>query len=377
VRPRELRAHVDEAGREVDVLPEEAEQLRDAHAAVDGGREQRPVAGQAGGQQPLDVVPAEHPLAAADGMRPLTGLELAHRIVDRPTVAEGEAQDAVQRRERAGGRLLRAALGAQGGDERGDIIDADRPDQTTAERRQQMPVAVVTVRLQRSVAPLPGSDPLFEARKPAARHRGEAQLRRDGEGPRLGRRDEQLALAARRVEVALDGTEARFPREHETDRVLAIGLPVDAALDTGPGCPLPLRSHRDLALAANWTAGASLHPCYASSVTSHDLTVLKRSSGGLEPSTPSPDGIGHRRVSPARRPFFMTFHKGSIVCCQFWRRAVGPDLDEVLGVLGGNLELGDQDDRSPLPAAESRNLLILLAELHWAQDVIGVLAART
>ena len=73
----------------------------------------------------------------------------------------------------------------------------------------------------------------------------------------------------------------------------------------------------------------------------------------------------------------MTFHKGSIVCCQFWRRAVGPDLDEVLGVLGGNLELGDQDDRSPLPAAESRNLLILLAELHWAQDVIGVLAART
>src|SRR5213593_3987215 len=25
-----------------------------------------------------------------------------------------------------------------------------------------------------------------------------------------------------------------------------------------------------------------------------------------------PDGIGHRRVSPARRPFFMTFHKRSI-----------------------------------------------------------------
>jgi hypothetical protein len=25
-----------------------------------------------------------------------------------------------------------------------------------------------------------------------------------------------------------------------------------------------------------------------------------------------PDGIRHRRVSPARRPFFMTFHKGSI-----------------------------------------------------------------
>jgi MFS family permease len=25
-----------------------------------------------------------------------------------------------------------------------------------------------------------------------------------------------------------------------------------------------------------------------------------------------PDGIGRRRVSPARRPFFMTFHKCSI-----------------------------------------------------------------
>src|SRR5881396_2715057 len=116
-------------------------------------------------------------------MRPLTGLELTHRIVDRPAVAEGEAQDAVQRRERPGGRFLRAALGAQGGEERGDIVDADRPDQTTAERWQQMLVEVVTVRLQSPFAPLPGSDPLLEARKPAARQRGEAQLRRDGEGP--------------------------------------------------------------------------------------------------------------------------------------------------------------------------------------------------
>jgi hypothetical protein len=32
---------------------------------------------------------------------------------------------------------------------------------------------------------------------------------------------------------------------------------------------------------------ASLHHGYTGSVTSRDLTVLKRSSGGLEPSTPS------------------------------------------------------------------------------------------
>jgi hypothetical protein len=91
VRPRELRAHVDHAGREVDVLPDQAEQLRDAHPAVDGGGEQRPVARQARGQQPPDLVPAQHPLAPADGVRPLAGLELAHSIVDRPAVAEREA----------------------------------------------------------------------------------------------------------------------------------------------------------------------------------------------------------------------------------------------------------------------------------------------
>jgi hypothetical protein len=138
---------VDHAAREVDVIPDEPQQFGDPHAAVDRRREQGPVARQGGAQEPPDLVASQDALAPANGMWPLVGLEPTHRIVDDPAVAEREAHDAVQRRERSGARLLRAALGTQGGEELCHILDMDGPHQTSTEDREEMLVEVVAVRL--------------------------------------------------------------------------------------------------------------------------------------------------------------------------------------------------------------------------------------
>src|SRR6266702_3335479 len=61
--------------------------------------------------------------------------------------------------------------------------------------------------------------------------------------------------------------------------------------------------------------GASAHHCavrYAQSSPTYFTSGLL------------PDGIGHRRVSPARRPFFMTFHKGLHTCPTFENLQIDP-----------------------------------------------------
>jgi hypothetical protein len=65
VRARELGAHMDHTGREVDVVPHQAEHLGDAQAGVEDGRDHEPVAGRADPEQALDLGAAEHALAAA------------------------------------------------------------------------------------------------------------------------------------------------------------------------------------------------------------------------------------------------------------------------------------------------------------------------
>jgi hypothetical protein len=92
VGARELCAHVDHAGREIDVVPDQAEHLRDAQAGVEDGRRHQPVGLGAGAEQALDLGAAEHALAAA--LRPwaLVVLEPLDRVGDDPAAAAGEAQ---------------------------------------------------------------------------------------------------------------------------------------------------------------------------------------------------------------------------------------------------------------------------------------------
>jgi hypothetical protein len=82
VRPRELGADADEAGLEVDVGRGESEQLGEAHPSVERGRQQRPVAREAGAQGLCDLCLAEDALRARSGPRPLGLLQPSQRIVE-------------------------------------------------------------------------------------------------------------------------------------------------------------------------------------------------------------------------------------------------------------------------------------------------------
>jgi hypothetical protein len=71
VGSRELGAHVDHPGREVDVVPDQTEQLGDAQH----GGEHQPIAWGAGAEQAFDLGAAQYALAAALRPRALVGLE--------------------------------------------------------------------------------------------------------------------------------------------------------------------------------------------------------------------------------------------------------------------------------------------------------------
>jgi hypothetical protein len=77
------------------------------------------------------------------------------------------------------------------------------------------------------------SDPRLEALKPRLDKRLEAKLRRERRHlATLGSGDQRLSLRACGWQVESDCAEAERAGVPEADRVLAVGLPVDAALDT-------------------------------------------------------------------------------------------------------------------------------------------------
>jgi hypothetical protein len=135
VGARELRAHVDHAGREVDVVPHHADHLRDAQAGVEDGGHHQPVVRRAGAKQPLDLRAAEHALAAPPRPGALVVLEQLDRVGDDPAAAAREAHHALERRERARRGLRRAARTPQLVQQLGDVIDRERGNRPQPERR--------------------------------------------------------------------------------------------------------------------------------------------------------------------------------------------------------------------------------------------------
>jgi len=102
VRPGKLRTHTDHAGREVDVVPDETEELRDPQAGVEDGRDHQPVARRAGGEQPLDPRGPSTRWRRRSGRVPLVGLEDLDRVGGDPAVAARKAHEALQGGQRAG-----------------------------------------------------------------------------------------------------------------------------------------------------------------------------------------------------------------------------------------------------------------------------------
>jgi hypothetical protein len=120
-------------------------------------------------------------------------LEQLDGIGDDPAAAAGEAHDALERRERARCGLCRAALSAQRIEQSGDVVDGERRDPPPRERRQQVAVELVAVRLKRARVTLAGGDLGLEALKPSAGDGLEGKPRRTGTLP-----SRVVAISARR-----------------------------------------------------------------------------------------------------------------------------------------------------------------------------------
>jgi hypothetical protein len=135
VGARQLRAHVDHPCGEVDVVPDEAEQLGDVQAGVEDGRDHQPVARRADREQALDLGAAEHALAAPLRPGAFVVLEQLNGVGDDPTAAAREAHDALERGECARRGLRRAARAPQLVQQLGDVVDRERGDRPRPERR--------------------------------------------------------------------------------------------------------------------------------------------------------------------------------------------------------------------------------------------------
>jgi hypothetical protein len=83
---RELVADMNDAGGEVDFVPTQREHLGEAHAGVEAGCEERPVAAWTGGEEANELGTGESSLLGAQRTRPLVTLEPPKRVrADIPT----------------------------------------------------------------------------------------------------------------------------------------------------------------------------------------------------------------------------------------------------------------------------------------------------
>jgi hypothetical protein len=104
-----------------------------------------------------------------------------------------------------------------------------------------MAVELVAVRLERTRVTLAGGDLRFEAFKPPAGDSVEAKPWRDRHAAGARSRDQRQPLAPRLDEVEADRSEAQPSSLAPADRVLAVRLAVDTALD--PNAASAARSH--------------------------------------------------------------------------------------------------------------------------------------
>jgi hypothetical protein len=93
---RELVAHVNHAGGEVDVAPAQREHLREAHPGVCAGREQRPIPLRTCCEESSELCAGEDALVGAQRMRPFVALEPVERMRGDIAAAKREREHAAQ-----------------------------------------------------------------------------------------------------------------------------------------------------------------------------------------------------------------------------------------------------------------------------------------
>jgi hypothetical protein len=81
---------MDRAAGDIDVFPDQAEQLGMAHPGEDGGCDQGAVRRQAPVQEVGDLLAPENPRRSGEGVRTLVRFELVDGTVSDPAVANSE-----------------------------------------------------------------------------------------------------------------------------------------------------------------------------------------------------------------------------------------------------------------------------------------------
>lgn len=120
-------------------------------------------------QQPFDLPTPKHALAAALRPRALIALEPLNRIGRDPSSAAREPHDALERRQRVGRGLRRAAPVPKCVQQLGNVIDSDPGDPAGAQRWEQITLDVVPVRLQGPRPPLTCGHLALKALEPQPR----------------------------------------------------------------------------------------------------------------------------------------------------------------------------------------------------------------
>jgi len=162
-------------------------------------------------------------------------LEPLDWVGDDPAAAAGEAHHGLERRERTRRGLRRAARRPQVLQQVGDVVDRDRGDRPPPERREKVAVELVAARLERARMTLAGGDLGLEALEPPAGTGLERKPRREGQLPFARRRDQRRPRTPRLGDGEPNRAKAQPARVAPADRVLAVSLAVDAALDANAG----------------------------------------------------------------------------------------------------------------------------------------------
>jgi len=132
---RELVAHVDDPGGEVNVVPAQPQHFGEPHPGVRAGDEQRPVSARTSGEESNELCAGQDALVGAQWMRSFVALEPVEWMGRDVAAAKREREDAAEGAEDALDRPRRKPIGLQLAHECDDIVGRDQSEAAKAEPR--------------------------------------------------------------------------------------------------------------------------------------------------------------------------------------------------------------------------------------------------
>jgi hypothetical protein len=181
-------------------------------------------------------------------MRPLVPLEARERMLTDVAAPEGVAEHAAERTQDPLDRPGRETTCEQLTSNCDNIVRCDRCDSAATELRKQVQPQLRAVEIERPLATGADRHLVLEVGKPARRYSAESEAGRQRQLAEFAERLQKGSLAARfRQRPGVDGAEPGFRCHHYADRVLAVRLFVDPALDASPAGSNAL-THRSLHL---------------------------------------------------------------------------------------------------------------------------------